>query len=182
MSEHQTISFSIYIIYINRLKKSPPITGSGSKHSRKGHNKKAFLGALPLSHIHRFCARISARACVPWVFPSQQRMFIEYLLIFSSFSGHPFQLYNIVQLRESEGKGIKTWKHPLTESNITHPFCLTNIIPIYTLFIIFQPSRIRNGAKEVQEEKLSYSPYCGLKFLKRRKETLGNFRVVAKRE
>lgn len=69
----------------------------------KGHNIKAFLGALPLRHIHRFCARISARACVPWVDPSQQRMFIEDLLIFSSFSGHPFQLYNLVQLRESEG-------------------------------------------------------------------------------
>ena len=26
----------------------------------------------------------------------------------------------------------------------------------------------------MQESKLSYSPYCGLKFLKRRKETLGN--------
>lgn len=69
----------------------------------KGHNKKAFLGGLPLRHIHRFCARISARACVPWVDPSQQRMFIEYLLILSSFSEHPFQLYNLVQLRESEG-------------------------------------------------------------------------------
>ncbi|XP_022851191.1 formin-like protein 5 [Olea europaea var. sylvestris] len=51
---------------------SPPTPISplfSSSSTPSGHNIKAFLGVLTLRHIHRFCAGISARACLPWIDP-----------------------------------------------------------------------------------------------------------------
>jgi hypothetical protein len=55
-------------------------------------------------------------------------------LIYSLFSNPTWELE--ISPQEPSAKERKTWKHPLTESNITHPFYLTNIIPIYTFFLI----------------------------------------------